>query len=72
MWNLADQGRMTKNGQNKNGPKKMIFGLSKKLGSLVLSGTGIKWKFLSMPGNNLALKLGLKMALSQWDFSILW
>ena len=35
---------MTKNGQN--WPKNRVFGLFKKIVSLVLSGTCIKWKFL--------------------------
>ena len=35
---------MTKNGQN--WPKNRVFGLFKKVVSLVLSGTCIKWKFL--------------------------
>ena len=35
---------MTKNGQN--WPKNRVFGLFKKIVSLVLSGIGIKWKFL--------------------------
>ena len=35
---------MTKNGQK--WPKNMVFGLSKKITSLVLSGIYVKWKFL--------------------------
>ena len=38
------QAQMTKNGQK--WPKIMVFGLFKKITSLVLSGSCVKWKFL--------------------------
>ena len=61
------------------GPKNKVFGLFKKIMSLVLSGIGVKRKFLwsfniqqkQHTWKNLVLKLLPKMALDQLDFSIL-
>ena len=59
-------------------PKNKVFGLFKKIASLVLLGICVKWKFLWFI--NILQKLHAKeksgsklskMALGQWDFSIL-
>ena len=65
---------MSKNGQK--WPKNMVFGVFKKIMSLVLSGICVKWKFLSFI--NILQKLhawekydSQVIAFGQWDFSIL-
>ena len=62
--------KMTKNGQK--WPKNRVFGLFKKIRSLVLSGINVKRKFLwfinilrKLHAKNLVLKLYSKMALGK-------
>ena len=60
-------------------PKHMAFGHFKKIKSLALSAFCVKSKFLwfiniwknCILGKNLVLKLKTKVALRQWDFSVL-
>ena len=66
-----------KNGQK--WPKHMVFGHFKKIKSLALSAFCVNWKFLWFINiwkncilvKNLVLKLKTKVALHQWDFSVL-